>query len=277
MKKGILAFATLLMAGMLLLGVLPLLAQDQTPRVEVFGGYSYVSADFQGASGRHGLNGWNGQLDINLNRWLGLTGDFGGYYGSVRETVGDPSVNVSFHDYSFLFGPTLTYRSEHVAPFFHALFGGNHLSGSSLGISASTTAFAMAIGGGLDIPLTPHFGLRLAQADWVRTQNFNSSQNNVRLSTGLLFMFGGAPPVPVSATCSASPAEVWSGDPVTVTANGANFNPKHTVTYAWTGNGGKLSSATTQTATIDTTGLAPGSYTSNATISDPKEKKNNTA
>jgi hypothetical protein len=271
MKKYVVILAVLL------IGALPLLAQDQTPRVEVFGGYSYVSADFQGASGRHNLNGWNGQVDINLNRWLGLTGDFGGYYGSVGEKVGDLSVNVSFRDYSFLFGPTLTYRQQHFAPFFHALFGGNNLSGSVLGKSTSNTAFAMAIGGGLDIPLTPHFGLRLAQADWLRTQNFSGNQNNVRLSTGLLFMFGGAPPVPVSAACSASPAEVWSGDPVTVTASGANFNPKHTVTYAWTGNGGKLSSANTQSSTIDTASLAPGSYTSNATVTDPKEKKNNTA
>src|ERR1035438_1291579 len=82
MKKYIVILAVLL------IGALPLLAQDQTPRVEVFGGYSYVSADFQGASGRHHLNGWNGQLDLNLNRWLGLTGDFGGYYGSGGETGG---------------------------------------------------------------------------------------------------------------------------------------------------------------------------------------------
>jgi hypothetical protein len=97
------------------------------------------------------------------------------------------------------------------------------------------------------------------------------------LVAGVSYNFGGKPPVPVSASCSASPAEIWSGDPVTVTATGANFNPKHTVAYAWTGNAGKLSNANTQTATIDTTGLAPGSYTTNASITDPKEKKNNTA
>ena len=39
-----------------------------------------------------------------------------------------------------------------------------------------------------------------------------------------------------------------------------------------------VSSATNaQGATIDTAGLAPGSYSANATITDPKEKKNNTA
>ncbi len=94
---------------------------------------------------------------------------------------------------------------------------------------------------------------------------------------GLYFNFGGKPPVPVSASCSASPTEVWSGDPVKVTATGANFNPKHTVTYGWTGNGGRLSDANAQTATVDTTGMTPGSYSAIATITDPKEKKNNSA
>jgi hypothetical protein len=64
---------------------------------------------------------------------------------------------------------------------------------------------------------------------------------------------------------------------VKVTATGANFNPKHTVTYGWTGNGGKLSPANAETATVDTTGMAPGSYSATATITDPKEKKNNSA
>jgi hypothetical protein len=94
---------------------------------------------------------------------------------------------------------------------------------------------------------------------------------------GLFFEFGGKPPIPPSASCSAQPTEVWSGDPVTVTATGANFNPKHTLTYGWTQNGGKLSSTNTQTATVDTAGMAPGSYSATATITDPKEKKNNSA
>ena len=60
------------------------------------------------------------------------------------------------------------------------------------------------------------------------------------------------------------------GEPVTVTATGTNFNPEAHLTYAWTTNGGKLDAANTQSATIDTTGVAAGSYTANATISDPK-------
>ena len=136
--------------------------------------------------------------------------------------------------------------------------------------------------GMLNFKFTQHFGLGLG---W-RYLDVNYRPGNhqfvydVALSGGLVgfdYTFGGKPPVPPSASCSASPTEVWSGDPVTVTATGANFNPKHTVTYAWTGNGGKLSSMSTQTATIDTTGMTPGSYTANGTVTDPKEKKNNTA
>ena len=99
------------------------------------------------------------------------------------------AVQVTIHDYSFLFGPTLTYRTEHVAPFFHALFGGNHINASILGFPGSDTAFAMAFGGGLDLPVGEHFGVRLAQVDWLRTQHFSSRQNNIRFSTGIVFNF----------------------------------------------------------------------------------------
>ena len=168
--------------GILLMAALPLLAQDDFPRGQVFGGYSYLSVDTSGLSGRKSLNGWNGQASVNFNRWLGITGDFGGYYGSPN--------HVTLHDYSFLFGPTLTYRTEHVAPFFHALFGGNHINASTTGASGGNTAFAMAFGGGLDLPVGEHFGVRLAQVDWLRTQHFSTSQNNIRFSTGIMFNFG---------------------------------------------------------------------------------------
>ena len=62
-----------------------------------------------------------------------------------------------------------------------------------------------------------------------------------------------------------------------MTTTGTNFSPKHTLTYAWTATGGKLASPSAATSSIDTTGLAAGTYTANATITDPKEKKDNSA
>jgi hypothetical protein len=66
------------------------------------------------------------------------------------------------------------------------------------------------------------------------------------------------------------------GEPITATVAASNFNPKHTVTYAWSGNGGQITGKDT-TAQIDTNGVAPGSYTVTAHVTDAKEKKNNEA
>jgi len=93
---------------------------------------------------------------------------------------------------------------------------------------------------------------------------------------GLNMQFGGKPPVPPAASCSASPTEVWAGEPVTANISTQNFNPKHTLTYNWASSGVKISGTGT-TANVDTTGLAPGSYSITGTATDPKEKKNNVA
>ncbi len=85
--------------------------------------------------------------------------------------------------------------------------------------------------------------------------------NAVQLSTGLLYHIGSiVPPPPVAYTCSASPSEVYPGDPLTVTGNAQNLNPKKTATYNWTSTGGKVS-GTSSTANVDTANLNPGTYT----------------
>jgi hypothetical protein len=55
---------------------------------------------------------------------------------------------------------------------------------------------------------------------------------------------------------------------VTVTTTGSGFNPKHQITYGWATNGGRVSNGASQTATVDTTGVAAGSYAANSTITD---------
>lgn len=93
---------------------------------------------------------------------------------------------------------------------------------------------------------------------------------------GLYLNLGGKPPIPPAATCSASPTEVWAGEPVTATIATQHFNPKHTITYGWSSTGARISGTST-TGTVDTTGLAPGSYTVNGKATDAREKKNNVA
>lgn len=85
--------------------------------------------------------------------------------------------------------------------------------------------------------------------------------NGIQLSSGLVFRMGSiVPPPPVTYTCSASPSDVYPGDPVTVTGNAQNLNPKKTANYTWTAKGATVA-GTSSTGNVDTANLAPGTYT----------------
>lgn len=84
---------------------------------------------------------------------------------------------------------------------------------------------------------------------------------------GLTFNTGGKPPVPPVLSCSASPTEVFPGDPVTVAGNAQGLNPKLNALYTWSGSGVSGSGAT---ANVNTSALKPGTY---AVRGDLKEGK----
>ncbi|HXM23392.1 MAG TPA: OmpA family protein, partial [Terriglobales bacterium] len=86
---------------------------------------------------------------------------------------------------------------------------------------------------------------------------------------GVIYVFGRGP---ISANCTINRSEVIVGEPLSATAAGSNFNPRHTLRYDWSSTGGKITGKD-NTANIDTIGLAVGSYTATARISDPKMKK----
>lgn len=161
-------------------------AAAQAPKAEVFGGYSYVRVNPGSGIDGINLNGWNASVTGNLNDWFGITGDFGGVYGSPN--ISGTSVNTNAH--TFLFGPTIKARSDKLEPFAHALFGGARLKGSSLGVSASDTSFAMALGGGVDWKANDAVSIRLAQFDYLLTRFGGDSQHNARISAGIVFRFG---------------------------------------------------------------------------------------
>jgi hypothetical protein len=153
------------------------------PRWEFFGGYSYRSFDSQtiGFANRSNLNGWNIEPTFNLTTSWSFAADVSGQYGS-QLTV-----------YNFLIGPQYSWRKEKSKFFVHALFGKGQ---NTVNIKTATrngfesVGRAVAVGGGYDFDLTPRFTLRVAQADYVNTHTFGVSQNDVRVSTGLIFHLG---------------------------------------------------------------------------------------
>lgn len=185
-----------------------------------------------------------------------------------------------------MIGPKLTYRGDGVNFFLHALGGFERMTTRPAG---SSNGVATTLGGGMDLKIWKPLTLRVFEANaLIARQNWSNvvppidsglrrpTYWGVELRTGLVFNFGGAPPIPVAAACSVQNAEVMVGEPVHVTVAGSNFNPKHTLSYGWTSTGGKIDGKDTS-ASIDTTGVAGGNYTATATITDPKEKKNNVA
>lgn len=147
---------------------LPAFAQ----KVELFGGVQY-----EHLQPHYNAVGWNASLAGNFKHVLGITGDFSGVYNSHR---GNSSA------YTYTLGPVLTARLPVVQPFVHALFGGATISGAGV----NDSAFAMFLGGGLDIGLRKGIGLRLVQADWLMTQFRGQTQNRQgRVSLGLVIKF----------------------------------------------------------------------------------------
>ena len=160
---------------------IPVLAQDSY-RAEIFGGYQYTRVNpGSGVSGEN-FNGWNASATGNVNSWFGVTGDISAGYKNIS--------GVDTNVYNFLFGPTFSYnKAEHFKPFVHTLFGFSHASAGFGGFSASENAFAMALGGGVDLGVNKHFAVRLVQADYLMTRFSSETQNNARISTGLVFRF----------------------------------------------------------------------------------------
>jgi hypothetical protein len=167
--------------------LLPAAASAQIPpRGNVFFGYSYGSADFSSA-GRTNLNGWNGSLEGKVLPWVGFVADLSGLYGSQNiSAVSASKVNTSVN--SVILGPRVSVAVGKFTTFAHALFGVSHIHDTASGFSESDTSFATALGGGIDYRLIHGIGWRV-QADMLQTRFFSGTQNNFRLSTGVVLHF----------------------------------------------------------------------------------------
>lgn len=153
-----------------------------SPRWEVFGGYSYRSLDSttMGFANRSNLNGWNAEGAFNITTVWSVAADVSGHYGSQLTA------------YTFMIGPQYNWRHQKSKLFAHAFIGKAQTTvdiSTSLREGFESVGRAFAAGGGYDLDLTPRFTLR-AQGDYLHTNTFGTSQNDIRVSTGLVFHFG---------------------------------------------------------------------------------------
>ncbi|MGB7546266.1 MAG: PKD domain-containing protein, partial [Terracidiphilus sp.] len=246
---------------------------------DIFAGYSYLApkgtVDTLLPNGN--TVGFNYRA-IDTGAIFSVARYFNKYVGA--EAIGDvhPGPNDDFNGGSA--GLIFRYPNADMTPFVHGLVGGERIGGPHY--QADTWGVALTAGGGLDYN-TPwfnhHLAIRVFQADYQYMHaNFGpvvfggrANINAARLSAGLVYHIGSfAPPPPVTLACSASPTSVFPGDPVALTATAGMLNPKLNAIYTWSGDG---VTGNGTTATVNTTSLAPGTYTVKCGVKEGKPGK----
>jgi len=146
--------------------------------------------------------GGGGTIAYNVTSIVGIAADLGGckYFGNTVPAI---SSKLSGSDFTYMFGPRLTYRnSSKIEPFAELNFGGNRLRLSCNnntpcnGNSYSKNAFALTVGGGFDVKVSKKFYIRLVQAEYLYTRfgnncslefcSNNNNQNSFRLKSGIV-------------------------------------------------------------------------------------------
>jgi hypothetical protein len=196
-------------------------AQD-TPKAETFIGYTYTRFNSATDVPAFSANGGGGQFVFNFHKYFGFVSDIGAVHNG---NIGGYHLDTTMTN--LLFGPRVPIRQwSRVTPYFQTLFGKVWASTSArvtvppgsvtipppvdpnygvpvtpggsvaLRASAQQTAFAMTVGGGLDIKINRVMSFRPIGLDYylTRLQNLRSlndnNQNNLRYTTGLNFTFG---------------------------------------------------------------------------------------
>jgi outer membrane protein OmpA-like peptidoglycan-associated protein len=278
-----LVFAAL---SMVIISGTALAQSDSTPKWDLFAGYQWlhpgatVPAAFGDPSNPTPFNvpdmtaGFGAAFTYNFEPHWGAEADFGHNWGD------------SNYETTLSGGPRFSWRTDDGNYFLHALVSYNRLNVNGLNPS---NGIGLILGGGWDLRITNNIAWRVFEADYVYGRhNYTDnaapqfpdlrrpSLDGIRLRSGIVFSWGGAPVVAPAAACSVQPTEVMVGEPITASVTASNFNPKHSLSYSWSGNGGTVTGANTA-AKIDTTNAAPGSYAVTAHVTDAKAKNANEA
>jgi hypothetical protein len=285
-SKGVIAFGLLMFLAVSLISSPAFAQSDANPKWDLFVGYQWlhpggtVPAAFSDPNNPTSYKipdmdkGFGAAATYNLDAHWGAEFDLGHNWGN------------SNYETTLSLGPRLMWRTDAGNYFLHTLITLNRVGVNGL---TANNGIGTILGGGVDLPIRKSLAWRVFEADYdFARHNFADSAapqfpdlrrpsfNGVRLRTGLVFSWGGAPPVAPTASCSVQPSEVMVGEPITATTTASNFDPKHTVSYSWSATGGQVTGKDT-TAQIDTTNAAPGSYTVTAHVTDAKAKHNNEA
>jgi opacity protein-like surface antigen len=168
-------FALALACALCFCGAAP---AQEARKYELSAGYAYMRVD--SSAGGLSLHGVSFSLARNVNNWLAIVGDGGGYHlegfrlGTVQA------------------GARFTARAGRRASLFsQALAGFAHANAGGRGFPSYHESVAWTAGAGLDCRLSERISLRLVQAEYLQTRLGGGVQHNFRAGAGVVFHFGG--------------------------------------------------------------------------------------
>ena len=144
-------------------------------------------------SERASYNGFMVEFNQNVTRHLGIVTSFSGTYDTTGyfDQRSGRTINARVQRYDLMAGPRYNWRnSSPFIPYVHALFGvaryqAKFRNGDFSCPDTSETAFAMALGGGLDIRASKHIDVRAGQVDYLPVFFSHKREDGLRFSAGV--------------------------------------------------------------------------------------------
>src|SRR5882762_8666615 len=164
------------------------LDKNQTPAWEIPLSYDLFRANAPaGQCGCFWMNGGGSGLVVNAKHGISLVADLTAVHTDKINKTGEA---LTIFDYQF--GPRYSFRTHsRFTPYAQVLIGGSHLSSNYYG--GGSNYFGSTVGGGVRLRVHRYLALTLGEADWAlskATNNNSDRQNSLRVTTGVVFLFG---------------------------------------------------------------------------------------
>jgi hypothetical protein len=169
-------------------------ADNQVPATEFDVAFTFNAASANQVGGsRFWMSGAGMQVHDRFWGGLGMVADFSGLH---KANINSSDVGLDM--VTTVFGPRYTWSPSHkrLDLYGQGLVGEVFAFHTLLPMKPfpipSDNGLAVLAGGGMDLRATPHVGVRLFEADWLRTQLLNTTtnaQNSLRAGAGVVFRF----------------------------------------------------------------------------------------
>lgn len=150
-----------------------------------------AAVDFRSERVPH--HGVVGEVVANVHPNVGIVANFAATFANTNlvDNRTGTAFRAKLQRYTFLVGPRFNWRNDSpLIPFAHVLFGASHYKARFPNNDINCpnrdeTAFAMAVGAGLDIRAGKHIDIRAGEIDYIPVFFSRKREDNLRFSAGV--------------------------------------------------------------------------------------------